>query len=368
MAVAIGWIQSLLGPMKAGTLEIVELMLRSGAAALNLFMAVQFVRSQPVKFVTAAGGLFCLAVASYAIVSQPSLPALLGYPGEALKLMAVVATVFFWWFGMALFRDAFEWRATYSVPLLMLLFFHGLRQGWDGSYRIVGALLHQATVLLLLIHIVSLAVSDFRNDLVDARRRFRLAIALVLPLAGIVIAIAEIYSLYGALPAWLGPLHALMLFALSFLFALWLTGAKPELFAPSTEAPQPRTDLLTPADLIELERLKAAIDNGGCFEPELSLGALAGKIKIPEHRLRRLIGKGLGYRNFAAFVNDHRVEEAKRLLADPARSRVQIVSIAFGLGYASLAPFNRAFRQATGTTPSEYRALALSRMVDSGKG
>jgi len=354
--------------MKTGLLDIVELMLRSGAAVLNLLMAVQFVRSPPIRFVTATGGLFCLGVASYALMSHPSLPAVFGYAGEALVLMAVLAPVFFWWFGIALFRDALEWRTIYSVPLLMLLVFHGLRHGWDGTYRVAGALLHQATLVLLLLHVVSLAVSDLGNDLVDARRRFRLAIALLLPLAGIIIAGAETYSLYGTLPAWLGPLHALMLFTLSFLFALWLTGTKPELFAPSTEAPQPRTDLLTPAELIELERLKAAIDNGVCLESELSLGALAGKVNIPEHRLRRLVGKGLGFRNFAAFLNDHRVEEAKRRLADPARSREQIVSIAFGLGYASLAPFNRAFRQATGMTPSEYRALALSRVVDSRKG
>ena len=61
----------------------------------------------------------------------------------------------------------------------------------------------------------------------------------------------------------------------------------------------------------------------------MSLSTLATKVAIPEHRLRRLIAKGLGYRNFAAFLNAHRVEEAKRRLADPVRSREQIVSIAF---------------------------------------
>lgn len=368
MVVASGPIQSLLGRMKAEFPEIIELMLRSGTAVLNLFMAVQLGRSRPIKFVTVAGGLFCVGVAFYALLSHPSFPAVRGYPAEALVFPAVLAPVFFWWFGIALFRDAFEWRHTYFAPIPILLAAYGLRRAPEGAFHIAGSLVHEVTMVLLLAHVVSLAVSDFRNDLVDARRRFRLAIALVLPLVGIIIAGAETYSLYDTLPSWLSPLHALMLFALSFLFALWLTGIKPELFAPSTEAPQPRADLLTPAELIELERLKAEIDNGICFEPELSLGALAGKIRIPEHRLRRLVGKGLGYRNFAAFLNDHRVAEAKLRLADPARSREQIVSIAFGLGYASLAPFNRAFRQATGTTPSEYRALALSRIADSGKG
>ncbi|WP_353642304.1 helix-turn-helix domain-containing protein [Mesorhizobium sp. WSM2239] len=339
-----------------------DLMLRAAAAALSMLMMVQFARFRPLRFVTAAGALFCLGIASYTLVSDPS-P---GVPGEALVLLAVLTPVFFWWFGIALFRDSFEWRHIYFVPLLLLLAFYGLRQG-GGTYLVAGALLHQATVVLLLIHVFSLAVLDFRNDLVDARRRFRLTIALILPLVGMAIASVETYALYGTLPVWLGPLHALMLFALSFLFALSLTATKPELFALTAEAPQPRSDLLTSAELIELKRLKSAVGSGACFEPEMSLGALASKIAIPEHRLRRLIGKGLGYRNFAAFLNAHRIEEAKRRLADPVRSREQIVSIAFGVGYASLAPFNRAFRQLTGKTPSEYRSQKLSQMIDSGK-
>jgi len=343
-------------------LDTAEIMLRAGAAALNMLMMVQFARLRPLRFVTAAGALFCLSIASYTLVSDPS-P---GDPGEALVILAVLTPVFFWWFGIALFRDSFEWRHVYFVPLVLLLAFYALRLG-GGTYHVAGALLHQATVILLLIHVFSLAVLDFRNDLVDARRRFRVAIALILPLVGITIAGVETYALYGALPVWLGPLHALMLFALSFLFALWLTATKPELFALAAEAPQPRSDLLTPAELIELERLKSAVGNGACLEPEMSLSTLATKVAIPEHRLRRLIGKGLGYRNFAAFLNAHRVEEAKRRLADPVRSREQIVSIAFGVGYASLAPFNRAFRQLTGKTPSEYRSQALSQMIDSGK-
>jgi AraC-like DNA-binding protein len=84
------------------------------------------------------------------------------------------------------------------------------------------------------------------------------------------------------------------------------------------------------------------------------------------HLLRRLINKGLGYRNFAAFLNDHRITEARQRLADPKQAREQISAIAFGLGYASLAPFNRAFRELTGVTPTDYRAQALARHIASG--
>ncbi len=145
-----------------------------------------------------------------------------------------------------------------------------------------------------------------------------------------------------------------------------MTAVRKDLFVSALSVPQPRTDELGPAELLELQRLRTAIARGICFEPDLSLTTLARQLNVPEHRLRKLINKGLGYRNFAAFLNDQRIAEARQRLADPQQAREQIASIAFGLGYASLAPFNRAFRELTGVTPTEYRAQALARHVASG--
>ena len=47
---------------------------------------------------------------------------------------------------------------------------------------------------------------------------------------------------------------------------------------------------------------------------------------------------------------------AKAALADPANARASISALAFDLGYASLGPFNRAFKDATGLTPTAWRA------------
>ena len=355
--------------MMSASFEMPEIMLRAAAAAFSLLAAAQFARLRPFRFLTVGGSLFGIAAAAYAVISGPTGAEFPPAPREMFVLASVLLPAFFWWFALALFRDRFDFRPMHALPPILLLAFYAVRQDWGGGYDAAGTLLHQVVVVLLLGHLVSLAVLDFRNDLVDARRRFRIAVAILIPLAGVVIVAAETWEVFSApLPAWLGPLHALMLFSLSLLFVLWLMAPRPELLAPSLGAPRPRTDLLAPAEMIELESLRAAIADGICLEPELTLSALSGRIAIPEHRLRRLIGKGLGYRNFAAFLNDHRVEEAKRRLADPLRVREQIATVAFDLGYASLATFNRAFRQIAGTTPSEYRATALSKVVDSAKG
>lgn len=348
--------------------DIADLLLRGGATALNLFVAIQFLRATTPRFMSVSGALFAIAIAAYGLASNEPVTDALGASVVVLVIPAVLASAFFWWFALALFRDGSGWRWAYAVPPALLLAFYGLRQSGNGSAQTAGALLHQAVVVSLLVHIVGLALIEFRTDLIDSRRRFRVAVALSLPIVGFVIAATELYELRQPLPEWLGLrlVQSLTLAVLAFAFAYWTTAVRRELFVAALSAPQPRTDELGPAELLELQRLRTAISRGVCFEPDLSLASLARQLGVPEHRLRKLINKGLGYRNFAAFLNDHRIAEARQRLADPQQAREQIASIAFGLGYASLAPFNRAFRELTGVTPTDYRAEALARHVASG--
>lgn len=81
--------------------------------------------------------------------------------------------------------------------------------------------------------------------------------------------------------------------------------------------------------------------------------------------MRALINRRLGYRNFSAFLNAHRIAEAKALLADPAKVHLPVLTIAMDLGYGSLAPFNRAFREANAQTPTDFRRAAIVGAEDS---
>jgi AraC-like DNA-binding protein len=82
---------------------------------------------------------------------------------------------------------------------------------------------------------------------------------------------------------------------------------------------------------------------------------LSQKLDIPEYRLRHLINRQLGHRNFSAFVNSYRLAEAEAALSDPSQVAVPILTIALDAGFGSIGPFNRAFKAHTGLTPSEYR-------------
>ena len=89
--------------------------------------------------------------------------------------------------------------------------------------------------------------------------------------------------------------------------------------------------------------------------PGLSIGDLAKRLAMPEYRLRALINKRLGYRNFNALLHEYRLRESCEQLADPAKAHIPILTIALDVGYQSITPFNQAFREAMGCTPSAYR-------------
>jgi AraC-like DNA-binding protein len=48
------------------------------------------------------------------------------------------------------------------------------------------------------------------------------------------------------------------------------------------------------------------------------------------------------------------------MLADPMRADMPVLSVAFEVGFASVGPFNRAFRDVTGQSPTEYRKAQVA--------
>jgi AraC-like DNA-binding protein len=87
---------------------------------------------------------------------------------------------------------------------------------------------------------------------------------------------------------------------------------------------------------------------------------LAARLDLPEHRLRQVINEGLGHRNFNAFLNRYRIDEAKAALSDAGQRDVPVLTIAMDAGFQSIGPFNRAFKADTGLTPTEFRRNALA--------
>ncbi|MGH8238356.1 MAG: helix-turn-helix domain-containing protein [Steroidobacteraceae bacterium] len=87
----------------------------------------------------------------------------------------------------------------------------------------------------------------------------------------------------------------------------------------------------------------------------LTIAELANLLGTQEHVLRRVVNHGLGFRNFNDFLHTHRLKAAAERLGDPQLRRIPVLTIALEVGYGSIGPFNRAFKERFGMTPTEYR-------------
>jgi AraC-like DNA-binding protein len=120
-------------------------------------------------------------------------------------------------------------------------------------------------------------------------------------------------------------------------------------------------------DKLAIALARAMSERHAYRQEDLSVASLAAQLGVAEYRLRRLINRRLGHRNFNAYVNGLRLDQACASLADPAQRQQPVLSIALDAGFGSIGPFNRAFKAATGLTPSEYRRQQLDEVAVSGR-
>jgi AraC-like DNA-binding protein len=90
------------------------------------------------------------------------------------------------------------------------------------------------------------------------------------------------------------------------------------------------------------------------LNPNLTLNDLSNKLGISNHNLSEILNTHLK-QNFFDFVNQYRVEEVKKYLADEGNDHLTLLSIAFDAGFNSKSGFNAIFKKYIHVTPSEYR-------------
>lgn len=86
----------------------------------------------------------------------------------------------------------------------------------------------------------------------------------------------------------------------------------------------------------------------------VSLADMAERIGETPHRVSQVINEQFGV-NFFSWMARYRVDEAKKILSGPDARKYKIEEVAEMVGYNSKAAFNKAFKELTGLTPSDYR-------------
>ncbi len=340
-------------------LDILRITCISHLALLIAFLLLRYRERRPARY----GALLAAGLCAYFLLQFALARGASGYALLSLAFGASALAWAYWILALALFREDFEphpWRYGVLVAKLIVL----AVSTYPGRSFLLPApaayeteFLRMAPNVIFSVILVALglreALRDFAADLIEERRRIRLGFLLS---SGLTLLVAMAGRL-GMLGPRLGALHELLAAAatLIVLYGFFLSAFDfrfdffPELAPP--RGPERKT-----VD-VELEtRLMQLFQNEAVFREEgLTIGRLAERLAVPEYRLRRLINGALGYRNFNDFLNRFRIQAACELLLDPAQKQTPVVRIAMDLGYRSLASFNKAFRDLTGKTPTDYR-------------
>jgi AraC-like DNA-binding protein len=94
------------------------------------------------------------------------------------------------------------------------------------------------------------------------------------------------------------------------------------------------------------------------LDPNLTIYSLSEKLKISRNHLTQVINEKLD-RNFYTFINEHRVEEAKKMLRDPKLAHLSLAGIGYEAGFKSKTSFNLNFKKSTGLTPGEWKRVPV---------
>ena len=276
-----------------------------------------------------------------------------------VDLISLVTPFWIWLFARRLFERA---------PPYWLLAFLGLLYlaGWGLAHFVdtgngPGFYLIHLLSLALVVDLIFVALSGLSDDLVYRRRLIRIYLPILVGLQSGGILVYELVFGNENSNAVVQTVNGFLIFALILFGGLAMLRTDAELLVETDkrQPDEPRDPDLSPSEMVLKDRLNEIMANGTYRETGLTIQSLAEKLATPEHRLRALINQKLGHRNFSSFLNGYRITEAKAKLADRDLVDLPILTIAMDLGYNSLAPFNRSFRNETGMTPSDFRKRAI---------
>lgn len=343
--------------------DMIEMAARGGAATTFLLLSVILLRDGKNRTLAWLGALFALSTAWWALNTAPF--AAWSYRWAfPLVVISYGKTAAFWLFARALFEDGFrmklrDWAIWGAMVVLGGAWLLGARLGLPtDAVRIP----HQVAQILLAASAAWIAWQGRGGDLVEPRRRARIAFVLLSSILMIGITISYLWP--GRVPPLVTDLNVARMFVMAVGMALLVAGLRSEeMFSGPgvalAQAGEPQDGVLVCADPVEarlLARLRRLMEEERAYRQDgLTIGALAVRAGAPEYALRRLINGRLGYRNFNAYLNGWRLADARAALRDPTQREVPISTIALDAGFRSLGPFNRAFKAAHGMTPSAFR-------------
>lgn len=304
---------------------------------------------------TWTGLSFTWSILCYVIIESEAVQSL-----PVLRVVAMIGAICipvqFWLLARAIFDDHFKFVPVIFVWFLVQLvphfdFFISDLIPWSGFKTLSNFVAGGVSLGFVLAGLYT-ALKTKQSDLVDSRIRFRNAfIVVTATLIGMTL-IVEAIPIERQTITVLQVLQRASIFGLTLYFLTSNFDIRSGFFFKEIPKPKPQPF----DDPLLSVKLQTLMEEQKVYKKEgLTIRELATLMNEQEYRLRRLINGQLGFRNFNDFLNQYRINDACEILSDPAQTRKTILEIAYDLGYQSIGPFNKAFKDLKGLTPTAYR-------------
>ena len=107
-------------------------------------------------------------------------------------------------------------------------------------------------------------------------------------------------------------------------------------------------------DLMEIEKIYK--------ENDINLEILANRLNTSRHNASQVINEHFDL-NFHEFINKYRINEAKSIFNLDYQKNLNIIDVAYEVGFNNKVTFNKAFKKDTNITPSEYQRIIVKASV-----
>ncbi|MEW6999790.1 helix-turn-helix domain-containing protein [Colwelliaceae bacterium BS250] len=347
--------------MYLSSLDIFDLFIRFLTVGQLSLLGI-YVLSKSCNLKSVLATVFAVCLCSYILLTTPIADEHYGLLRGILLFFTEISPYIMWCFALSLVKDDFHpknWptfiKVLLALTLLWFLYFFGYLQGVGVFHQV-----NHAIQLMPLLHIIFISIKNLADDLVNTRRNIRMIL---------VVSICLYFCFILALELGDSSLRDSPIFSLMNAFLALLSTSVFSWFYYKYTFKDEGLDLIKETNIKQTssildipivykdvhQKLCQTMQDGFYMETQLTIKELSQKLLTPEHQLRELINRHLGFRNFSDYLNSYRLPAACAQLADATNIRKPILTIALELGYGSIATFNRAFKAKMGATPKEYR-------------
>ena len=301
--------------------------------------------------------LFLVCITAYLLVQVVS-PVFINLWCIVLLIPTFALPYLFWLYAKVIFSDSalLEYRywlglvGFVCIEFLLFLNSHGLSE----TDRAIIEMTSRALSLFFVVLALWEVARHKSEDLVTARIQYRDVLMLATAFMIGLTLLTELVFIHKPIPDFLIILQRMGILALILYVLYRHIDFKYEFFQTATIT---QTTLTETPDWVLIEFIKDKMNTEIWREEGLTIQKLADQLVVKEYRLRKSINTHLGYRNFNSFLNAYRIEEAKKLLSQKSKNELNIQEMAYKLGYTSLSTFNKAFKESTSMTPTEWRKI-----------